>query len=310
METANLTGAVSDGTATTASVRASSVASPVTVKAVDENGDVASAEGNVTSTFTLTVPTGHDYVIIVSDNSGIIGAMLYGADHRADFNVPAGATTIDLGDLTVDRGNKSVYSDNSAGEIHGSDHSEISRDDSDGDQIPDAVDPDNTGSDDFDGNTTTGGDATLGGEIFAANCSGCHNSSGGVGGPLGSESASEVAEVLATGASEDGATMPAFPDLVANAADLAAYLSGATSGGNTGGDTGGNTGGGTTLDGAALFTTNCGGCHTGNGMGSGSILDVTGATAQQITDAIATRAAMSGLASLTADQIAAIAAAL
>jgi cysteine-rich repeat protein len=63
------------------------------------------------------------------------------------------------------------------------------------------------------------------------------------------------------------------------------------------------------LDGAALFTGSCGGCHTGGGLGSGSISDVTGATASDIANAIATVELMSGI-SLTSEEIDAIAAAI
>jgi cysteine-rich repeat protein len=63
------------------------------------------------------------------------------------------------------------------------------------------------------------------------------------------------------------------------------------------------------IDGAALFVSECGTCHTGNGLGTGTISDVTGATATAITDAIASEAAMSGI-DLTAEEIQAIADAL
>lgn len=52
--------------------------------------------------------------------------------------------------------------------------------------------------------------------------------------------------------------------------------------------------------GAEMFVANCGSCHTGNGLGSGIVSDVTGSTAAQITTAIATKDAMSGLPNLTA----------
>jgi mono/diheme cytochrome c family protein len=370
VETATLTGTVTESVSA-ASVQASSVSSPVTVTAVDENGNVADAESDVTGTFSLTVPTGHDYVVIVSDDNGIIGAMVYGADDRPDFTVEPGTVSLSLGDLTVDREHRSVHSDNGDGEVHGSTQPLIDATaDNDGDHIPDSVDTDddndgiedsldvsgtrdrsmdhdNDGIDDstdtnddndtlddssddhpmdFDNDgedddrdrnddetnsdhprymDTTSGDAATGGEIFAVHCAGCHgdDGSGGAGESIRGESTREIAEALSEG--EEEGDMPAFPDLVDSAADIAAFLNSSTTGGTTGGDTGG-----TTLDGAALFTSSCGGCHTGNGLGSGSFRDVTGATTQQISSAIASVGMMSGLASLTTDQIAAIAAVL
>jgi hypothetical protein len=63
------------------------------------------------------------------------------------------------------------------------------------------------------------------------------------------------------------------------------------------------------IDGATLFVTTCGGCHTGNGLGTGSISDVTGATAESITNAIAGVGAMGSI-DLTSEEIQAIADAL
>jgi len=63
------------------------------------------------------------------------------------------------------------------------------------------------------------------------------------------------------------------------------------------------------IDGAALFVSECGTCHTGNGLGTGTISDVTGATATAITDAIASVTLMNGI-DLTAEEIQAIADAL
>ena len=64
-------------------------------------------------------------------------------------------------------------------------------------------------------------------------------------------------------------------------------------------------------DGDTLFTSRCGSCHTGNGLGSGTTSDVTGASAGVITGAINGGVPeMSSLADLTAQEIDAIAAAL
>jgi cysteine-rich repeat protein len=64
--------------------------------------------------------------------------------------------------------------------------------------------------------------------------------------------------------------------------------------------------GGGTIDGDALFIDTCGGCHTGGGLGTGTISDVTGATSAEITDAIATVTLMNSI-SLTSEEIDAIA---
>jgi cysteine-rich repeat protein len=63
------------------------------------------------------------------------------------------------------------------------------------------------------------------------------------------------------------------------------------------------------IDGAALFGSECGNCHTGNGLGTGTTSDVTGATATAITDAIASVTLMNDI-DLTAEEIQAIADAL
>lgn len=58
--------------------------------------------------------------------------------------------------------------------------------------------------------------------------------------------------------------------------------------------------------GSQLFVTNCGACHTANGLGSGSVGDRTGRTASQIQTAIANTPSMSGLSGLTTPEIMAI----
>jgi mono/diheme cytochrome c family protein len=64
-------------------------------------------------------------------------------------------------------------------------------------------------------------------------------------------------------------------------------------------------------DGAALFTSRCGSCHTGNGLGSGTTSDVTGALASTIITAINGGVpTMASLSDLTVAEIDAIAAAL
>ena len=149
-ETADLIGTVGD-LVVAGSVHSSSVVSPVDVVAVDEHGNIADSATNVTDQFTLTVPTGHDYVVIVSDDDGVIGAMVYGTAGRPDFTVAAGTTTVHLGNLTIDRATRSVVADDADGEIVQPVVPRIDASvDGDGDHIPDAVDSDddNDGIDD------------------------------------------------------------------------------------------------------------------------------------------------------------------
>jgi mono/diheme cytochrome c family protein len=150
-ETADLIGTVSDPVVA-GSVHSSSVTTAVDVVAVDEDGNVADSATNVTDQFTLTVPTGHDYVVIVSDGDGVIGAMIYGAEDRPDFTVSVGVATVHLGNLTIDRGTRSVVTDDSDGEIAEPIVPRIDASvDHDGDHIPDSVDndDDNDGIDDI-----------------------------------------------------------------------------------------------------------------------------------------------------------------
>jgi len=61
------------------------------------------------------------------------------------------------------------------------------------------------------------------------------------------------------------------------------------------------------LDGATMFVSKCGGCHTGNGLGSGTVKDVTNATSTLINGAISTVPEMATFSTLTAEEIQAIA---
>jgi len=103
-ETADITGNV-DAPAGAASLHASALAAGVNIVAVDESGNSADSATGVTDGFTLTVPTGHDYVLIISDASGIISAMVYkdASDTTvSEFTVVSGTTAIDLGTIMVD----------------------------------------------------------------------------------------------------------------------------------------------------------------------------------------------------------------
>ena len=64
------------------------------------------------------------------------------------------------------------------------------------------------------------------------------------------------------------------------------------------------------IDGAALFIARCGACHTGNGLGTGGVSDVTGALPDAISTAIIDVGSMGSLSDLTTDEIQAISDAL
>ncbi len=153
------------------------------------------------------------------------------------------------------------------------------------------------------------GNQANGDAIFAQNCSGCHGVDGTailvdggeftVGAHLRSKPYEDQHKVkFGNPGTIMGAVLADFStsdikDLYKAMADIANYPDSAP----------------VALDGAALFVTNCGSCHTGNGLGSGAS-DKTGRTADEITAAIANVGAMSGLSSLTSEEIQAIADAL
>ncbi len=104
-DTATLTGTLEQGTAARA---AAAVADPVDVVAVNEQGDKVDQALGVTDAFTLHLPWGHEYVLIFSDARGILGAMVYGADEQAAFQVEPGVVRIDLGNVTIDPDSRRV----------------------------------------------------------------------------------------------------------------------------------------------------------------------------------------------------------
>jgi len=88
------------------------------------------------------------------------------------------------------------------------------------------------GDDDDDDGVCADGDAANGQAVFDMFCIDCHAPD-----TLRGESAEEIAEVLAEGEDDDGESMPAFPELVDDAADIAAYVAGCPiDGGNGPGD--------------------------------------------------------------------------
>jgi mono/diheme cytochrome c family protein len=168
------------------------------VAAVDEHGNKVDEALGVTGPFTLDLPWGHDYILVFADVDGLLGAMVYGDREQTRFSVDPGVLALDLGQITINTKKRLVKLKN-----------------------PDRVKPGHggRGDEDEDGGTPPGvtGDPVAGAELWAGVCAGCH------GGGLEEGSAREIAEVLRKG---EGRAMPAFPDLVASAADIAAYLAG------------------------------------------------------------------------------------
>jgi len=211
-ETATINGSL-DKPVTGASIHASSLDTGVNIVAVDENGNTGGSASNVTGDFTLTVPTGHDYVLIVSDDSGIISAVVYNATGDSEMQIAAGTQTVNLGTVVVDTANKTAevshattvtveVKDPAKTPTSIEPEKKIMGPDTDGDHIPDVVDK-ATGSDgttqdmshDRDNNGTqdvgdgTGqadptesdsqgsgiaGDAATGTTLYTANCASCH----------------------------------------------------------------------------------------------------------------------------------------
>ncbi len=135
-DTATLTGTLDQGTAArTAAV----VAEPVDVVAVNEQGDKVDEALGITDAFTLHLPWGHEYVLIFSDARGILGAMVYGAEDQAAFQVEPGVVRIDLGAVTIDPENRRVRIQHDTDLTPPEDGP---YQDSDDDGIPDRVDDD------------------------------------------------------------------------------------------------------------------------------------------------------------------------
>jgi len=154
-ETATISGSVASPT-TTASIRTSALAASgaVDIAAVDQNGNKADEALGVTDTFTLTVPTGHDYVLIVSDSSGILSAVVYQdstGSSTSEMQIGAGTKTVDLGTVVVDATNRTAeVKDSTAVQVEVKDPAKtattiepdkkIMGTDTDGDHIPDVMD--------------------------------------------------------------------------------------------------------------------------------------------------------------------------
>ncbi|RMF83242.1 MAG: hypothetical protein D6739_07485, partial [Nitrospirae bacterium] len=296
VETAQITGSLATGAVSAQSVGAASIS--IDVAAVDEHGDKQAEQRGVTRSFALSVPTGHDYALIFSDAGGIISTLVYrGADgsERSDIAVPKGTTRVDLGTIRIDRRAQRVeVADPSR--VPEPQTPRIPMVDADGDHIPDSIDP----SIDL-----PAGDPQVGAARFAASCSGCHGADGS-GGAVVHDSirgadAAEVAQVLANGNDEG---MPAFPDLVGYAADIAAFLNGTAPAGGDAGGTGDGTGAGTDNSApsggpsgspsAEAYTAHCASCHGADGSG-GTGPDIRGASAGEIDEALAEVGAMAAV---------------
>ncbi len=129
---------------TDSSVTSQALASDVTVVAVDERGWVADS-ATTRGDFSLTVPTGHDYVIAFRDGA-VTGPDLAtlevetSGSGRALFSLASGAPDIDLGALTLHRpSHRAVSSRALADQLPAA---ATQPTDTDGDLIPDAMDRD------------------------------------------------------------------------------------------------------------------------------------------------------------------------
>jgi mono/diheme cytochrome c family protein len=357
VEKATLTGQID--TVTSQSIHVSALPAGVQVRAVNEDGVstdpvTPAADGS----FTLEVPTGHDYVVIFEDANGVIASLKFDADDdgTADssvFAVVSGVVDVTLGTITINSGERHAECEDD--DLHAASGAYVD-DDNDSDDIPDAMDgdDDNDGIDDGDDVSGSGrdrsydhdndgiddaddddddndgeadlsdpyprdfdddgedddrdsdddesdenhprntvgdvtGSAEAGAAAFVA-CVGCHGADGAGGtvdDSIRGESAREIAEALREGESEDGIAMPAFPDLVDSAADIATFLTSdlVAGGGDTGGNTGGDTGTGpdVTVGGEVFASSGCVSCHGTDGSGT---FNIRNATETQVASAL------------------------
>ena len=141
------------------------------------------------------------------------------------------------------------------------------------------------------GGDTGGGSGTIDGQaLYSANCSGCHGADGS---SINGRSVSEI-----TAAINNLGIMSSISLSAAELQAISDFLTGNTgSGGNTGGgDTGGGSG---TVDGQALYSANCSGCHGADGS------SINGRSVSEITAAINNLGIMSSI-SLSAAELQAI----
>ncbi|RMF78687.1 MAG: hypothetical protein D6739_11635 [Nitrospirae bacterium] len=291
-ETATISGSL-DAPATTASVHASALDTGVDIVAVDENGNKADQATGVTDTFSLTVPTGHDYVLIVSDDAGIVSAVVYDATSNAsELAVVAGTASVDLGTITVDTTSRSAEVadpdavkevDKDGNEATGAaavapETPKMGSDDNDGDHIPDSVDTD----DDNDG-TPDEIDKTVGGEDLSKDFDND-----------GTPDASDD--------DIDGDNIKNEDDHDASGRDMSRdHDNNGNDDDREGGSTSAATGDATA--GSDLFAIHCAGCHGTDAAGTTTAPDIRGESASDIQEAIGEVAEMSGLSTLTMAQV-------
>ncbi len=114
------------------------------VEAVDETGTTQDAAQGLRpgDSFELFVPAGHVYVVVVGDDVGPIGGMVYDpASGRADFEIPEGATHIALGTIEVDPATRRVRARDNGDPLEPPEGMGPPTD-TDGDRIPDFADRD------------------------------------------------------------------------------------------------------------------------------------------------------------------------
>jgi serine protease len=157
----------------TTSVATQALSSDVAVVAVDERGWVA--DSKITrDTFSLTLPTGHDYVIAFRDRivTGETLATLVVDDAgsgRALFTLASGAPDVDLGAITLHRASRRAASDRALASLLLS--TATPRTDTDSDLIPDPMDRDDDNDGTFDSTDCLPLSAT--GEILLADDTTC-----------------------------------------------------------------------------------------------------------------------------------------
>jgi len=308
--TADITGTLAPVSG--ASIHTSALSTGVNVVAVDENGNNADSATGVTGAFTLTVPTGHDYVLIVSDDTGIISAIVYDATSvtPSELAVDSGTASIDLGAITVDAASRSVEVDDPASVTEDANdgtqttgvpepaESKMKSDtngdgtpdavvDTDGDHIPDAVDTDK----DNDG-IENSKDKKLDGTDLSTD----FNNDG---------------TPDATSDDIDGDGIPNSEDKNATTGKDESRDSN-----NDGVDddreagSSNNAGSGDVTSGETLYTANCAGCHGADAMGAAGSNNksVVGEGASDIEEAIGEVTEMSSLSTLTVTEVEDIAA--
>ncbi len=145
-DTAVLSGTLTEAGAARAAPRAAAAQADPTyyVEAVDETGTTQDAAQGLRpgDSFELFVPAGRVYVVVVGDDIGPIGGMVYDpATGRADFEVPQGTTRMALGTIEVDPAARRVQTRTDGDPLRPAEGMARPHD-ADGDRIPDFADRD------------------------------------------------------------------------------------------------------------------------------------------------------------------------